>query len=208
MNMIIKITAKICFVALMVMFKTTNLWADYYVSITAVVSYFTQVTQCNTACPSTHRAYTALLNTGSTQAICRCHASSCACDAGYTGGGAWDNGNCSGTSCLCLQSGCCTNCSTTSWSTCATGYQSKISATTCSNQTCNKTTSYQCDSGYYGSPTTCSAGCTICPTEGNATAYTTAAGNTTAVGKCWLSDGVAITDAAGTFSFSSRCVYN
>lgn len=208
MRITTKIIANMCLFMLTAMFKVVNAYADYQVDVRVVNSYFTQVSQCNTACPSTHRSYTALVDTGSQNASCYCYASNCVCSAGYTGSAEWGNYGGNNTYRICLQSGCCTDCTTTGWSTCATGYESAVTSTTCTNTVCTKTTSYRCSTNYYGNPTTCGAGCTVCPPLGTASGFTTGAGSTTAVGRCWISDGIAITDTTGTFDFSSKCIYN
>lgn len=101
----------------------------------------------------------------------------------------------------------CTGCtSDTSWSSAGTGYMKKVTRT-CNCGTCSATTAYQCASGYWGSSTNGTSGCSQCPTWSGV--YTNSARTTLAFGisnqgtpsitGCFVIPGTYY-DATGTFS--------
>lgn len=110
----------------------------------------------------------------------------------------------------------CTGCtSDASWSSAGTGYMKKVTRT-CDCGVCKESTAYQCASGYWGSSTNGTSGCSQCPTWSGV--YTNSARTTLARGTC--SSGVTgITgcyvipgtfyDATGTFTISNYpCMYS
>lgn len=111
----------------------------------------------------------------------------------------------------------CTDCtSDTSWvGTGTTGYLKKTTAT-CNSGVCNKTTAYQCNTGYYGTPTSGTSGCTQCPAwtgvyrdSSLATAihgYTGA--GATAITSCMMLPTITYYDASGTFNLTNTCSYS
>lgn len=91
---------------------------------------------------------------------------------------------------------------------------------------------YTCETGYYGSPTSSSTGCTICPSNatcdggptfscnkgyyknGNSctrcpsTTYsTTASSGATSITSCYIPSNVSITSSVGTYEFINNCYY-
>jgi len=101
---------------------------------------------------------------------------------------------------------------------------------------CSACTTYRCASGYYGTATSGTSGCTICPSNatcagGNGSIFvcakgyykdgglcsrcptsggvygTTAAAGATAVTECYLPANTPITDATGTYIFTGNCYY-
>ncbi|MDR0741459.1 MAG: hypothetical protein LBF28_01665, partial [Rickettsiales bacterium] len=96
----------------------------------------------------------------------------------------------------------CINCQNTGYSDFATGYQSAISKS-CNIETlaCTSTTVYRCASGYYGSSTTGTSGCTQCPTGGTSDAGATDATD------CYASPRNG-TDTTGSWEYTSTCYYS
>lgn len=110
----------------------------------------------------------------------------------------------------------CTGCtSDTSWSSAGTGYMKKVTRT-CNCGTCSATTAYQCASGYWGSSTNGTSGCSPCPpwskvyTSSAKTqeARGTSSSGTTDIAGCYIIPGTYY-DETGTFSISNApCWYN
>lgn len=109
----------------------------------------------------------------------------------------------------------CTDCTSDSdWSSAGTGYHKKTTAT-CNAGVCTKTTAYRCASGYYGSSTNGTSGCTKCPTWSGvysnsgktteANAYSTV--GTTGITGCMIIPSTYY-DASGTFSLTNPCSYS
>lgn len=109
----------------------------------------------------------------------------------------------------------CSNCtSDTSWSSAGTGYMKKVTRT-CNCGTCSATTAYQCASGYWGSSTNGTSGCSQCPTWSKV--YTssaktqeprgTSSSGTTDIEGCYIIPGTYY-DETGTFSINYvPCMY-
>lgn len=102
----------------------------------------------------------------------------------------------------------CTNCTSQSWTTTNTKYQTKVVASCdkCSGS-CTKSTSYRCADGYYGSPTSTSAGCTDCPTA-NSLKGTSVAGYNTANTDCFYESGDTVYATEGAWEYTKNCFYS
>lgn len=110
----------------------------------------------------------------------------------------------------------CSNCtSDTSWSSAGTGYMKKVTRT-CDCGVCKESTAYQCASGYWGSSTNGTSGCTQCPTWSGvytnsartALARGTCSSGVTAITGCYVIPGTYY-DATGTFTISNApCMYS
>ncbi|MCM1294338.1 MAG: hypothetical protein NC311_02140 [Muribaculaceae bacterium] len=104
---------------------------------------------------------------------------------------------------------CTTTCSTTSWVSLRTGYESRKYCNVCS-----QSTQYQCAAGYYGSSSNGTSGCTQCPTWTDV--YTTSAKTTqvrgtsaagaTAITGCYVAAGTYY-DTTGTLKTTGNCAY-
>lgn len=106
----------------------------------------------------------------------------------------------------------CDICTTTEWTAASTGYQSRKY---CASSSDTGTVEYRCASGYYGTSSNGTSGCTQCPEATNIytnSARTTRARGTSAAGttssaNCYLPQGTYY-DASGTFTISNTsCKY-
>lgn len=96
----------------------------------------------------------------------------------------------------------CTNgCIEQDWTTITTGYQRK---TTCPK--CVATYQYRCASGYYGTTSNGTSGCSPCPSISNAGPRSDAGSNDT-ITSCYLPNGSRPQDGTGTFVLSDDCYY-
>lgn len=103
----------------------------------------------------------------------------------------------------------CTNCTSTSWTTASNGINQSQTLARCEDKctnTCSKTTYYRCLGGYYGTPTSTTTGCYVCPTSGGLTG-TSVAGSNSKVENCYFPSGRSVTDSTGTYQFTSNCFY-
>lgn len=96
----------------------------------------------------------------------------------------------------------CTNCNTTSWGANGTGYETRTVAT-CDTTfcECSKKNEYRCASGYYGSTTNGTSGCSPCPTPG-----TSAAGAAVQT-SCYIASGNTFSDTTGYGTYTGNCYY-
>ena len=70
----------------------------------------------------------------------------------------------------------------------------------------SKASQYRCAAGYYGNPTSCTSGCTACPSDayGN---YGTTAGGAKTVSECYIPSGQPFSDATGSGTYTNKCSY-
>ena len=101
--------------------------------------------------------------------------------------------------------GSCTDCDSTNWSALRTGYQSRISRS-CACGICVETTQYRCATGYYGSSSNGTSGCSRCPSSGGIYG-TSDLGNNKVQTKCYLPIGTSVTDSYGTYTTINKCYY-
>ena len=102
------------------------------------------------------------------------------------------------------------------WESCASPYggtyenRNVENGKYCSNHEayCSSIVQYQCARGYYGSPTSCTAGCTSCPTYTTIYGTTDSGGATTASGNCYVSSSYPLGNSTGSFVFDSNCYYS
>lgn len=100
----------------------------------------------------------------------------------------------------------CSNCTSDSdWSAHSTGYQKKTTRS-CDCNTCNATTAYRCASGYYGTSTNGTSGCTRCPSSGGV--YGTSSAGSTVITACYLPSGTTGSDSTGAFTYTNNCYYS
>ena len=106
--------------------------------------------------------------------------------------------------------GTCSNCTSGSWTAGNTGYQQRTKKT-CNTSTCvcSSSTEYRCASGYYGSSSNGTSGCTRCPSSGGV--YGTSAAGSTAITSCYLPSGTTVSfsdsTGSGTAKYTSNCYY-
>ena len=157
---------------------------------------------------------------------CYCFSQLCLCTTGCPEGHpAWDHASTLG---WCNRRNCCYHGEISSctgadpWASCVapygTMYENRTAKTgdkTCgANQTatCVQRIEYQCARGFYGSPTSCTAGCTRCPSHANnPTVFGTTvnAGATVASGFCYINNATTMGDGAtGSFIFNTNCYYS
>ncbi|MBQ4129801.1 MAG: hypothetical protein IJD69_00275 [Alphaproteobacteria bacterium] len=179
--------------------STTNCYGDY------------KVLTCN----SCNSGYTRTQQTTSVSG-CDNSVTFYTCISNSSSGGDEEDDDCDGT---------CTDCTSTDWTSVATGYEKKSTAT-CNTSTCvcSRSTTYRCAANYYGSSGstflcnidiggsyTCS-GCSPCPTH-SASGYsgTSSAGTADATG-CYITTAKswALSDSTGSGNerFSSTCYYS
>ena len=110
--------------------------------------------------------------------------------------------------CVPCNTNCLLACTSTSWTTTNTKYQSRTYSTCnkCSGS-CVNTTQYRCASGFYGSPTSTSSGCYDCPTENNLKGISTA-GQNTYVTQCFYESGGIVTETSGFWKYTENCFYS
>lgn len=100
----------------------------------------------------------------------------------------------------------CSNCtSDTSWGFAGTGYEKKATRS-CDCNTCITSYSYRCASGYYGSSSNGTSGCSRCPSSGGI--YGSSAAGSTAITSCYIPSGTSISDSSGTYTYTSNCYYS
>lgn len=97
----------------------------------------------------------------------------------------------------------CSDCNSADWGrhSLAMGYESRTTATcSCTSGTavCSKTTSYRCASGYYGTTTNGTSGCTSCPYTTDGYHYSNAGAKV--VTDCYLPKGKTAYDSTGYFT--------
>lgn len=118
------------------------------------------------------------------------------------------------TKCDCIS---CPNCvSDTTFLNYSTGYQRKQTKTCSCGGICTVSkTEWRCTSGYYGSPTSGTSGCTRCPVVGhdpnnanNIIYGTSNAGNNTLITQCYPQVGPSYQDTTGKFSYTGNCYYS
>lgn len=106
--------------------------------------------------------------------------------------------------------GTCSDCTSGSWTDGNTGYQQRTKKT-CNTSTCVcfSSTEYRCASGYYGSSSNGTSGCTRCPSSGGV--YGTSAAGSTAITSCYLPSGTTVSfsdsTGSGTATYTSDCYY-
>ncbi|MDE6250537.1 MAG: hypothetical protein K2M34_02800 [Alphaproteobacteria bacterium] len=61
---------------------------------------------------------------------------------------------------------------------------------------------YRCVSGYYGSPSNATSGCTQCPTPG------TSANGATSITSCYIPSGTTFSDTSGSGTYTANCYYS
>lgn len=98
----------------------------------------------------------------------------------------------------------CSGCTSTDWAALRTGYQSRTVAT-CSCTTCIKKTEYRCASGFYGTSTNGTSGCTQCPSDGTIVG-TSAAGSTERT-SCYIAAGTTFSESEGDGLYSGTSYY-
>ncbi len=104
-------------------------------------------------------------------------------------------------------SGCtgCTNCtSDVNWAAGNTGYQFKVSRS-CDCNTCIESTAYRCASGYYGTSTNGTSGCSQCPSSGGINGMSDA--GSTEITSCYLPSGTTGSDSTGSWTYTDNCYY-
>lgn len=107
----------------------------------------------------------------------------------------------------CVETCSSSNCkSDSTWTTIRTGYQRLVKRSCASNTNCQETPSYRCASGYYGTSSNGSTGCTLCPSFNGIKALS-AAGANSSITKCYVPDGTVGTDVTGTFKYTYACYY-
>ena len=99
-----------------------------------------------------------------------------------------------------------TNCiSDTTWTNVATGYQRKINRNCSDSTTCTETVVYRCATGYYGSSSNGTSGCTRCPSEDGATG--TSAAGSTARTSCYIPSGTKFSNNTGSGQWTGNSFY-
>ncbi len=138
-----------------------------------------------------------------TQPVCP-GSMTCKTDADCFNGSCDRNGCCiSGQVGNCSQS----NCASTAWTAGGTGYETRIYRTCdISFVECISTTQYRCASGYYGTSSNGTSGCTRCPSSGGV--YGTSAAGATAITSCYIPSGTSASDASGSYILTGDCYYN
>ena len=132
--------------------------------------------------------------------------SECACWAAFDG----DCSNCKGGGIGgggIIETGC-PDCESSDWAASGTeGYEVSIDAI-CQVRTgfCDKTYSYRCASGYYGSSLDGVSGCTRCPSSGGI--YGSSAAGSTEITACYIPANTQLSDTTGTFIYSDDCYYS
>ncbi len=105
---------------------------------------------------------------------------------------------------------CSLSCSSISWTAC--GGNSTIqykhgAGSTGDSCSCTYNNEYRCAAGYYGSPSSCTSGCTKCPSY-NGVSGTSSAGSTS-VSSCCIASGTSIdfsdTKGSGTEKLTAQC---
>lgn len=110
--------------------------------------------------------------------------------------------------CLDFETGQSYPCSTTctkfpSWANYSTGYQrGTYEELNCRLCYCETKYSYRCASGYYGTTSNGTSGCTACPSGG-----TSVAGSNSSITGCYVPASTELTDSTGTFSHTTSCYY-
>ena len=113
---------------------------------------------------------------------------------------------------MCTKScdGTCSDCTSGSWTAGNTGYQQRTKKT-CNTSTCvcSSSTEYRCASGYYGSSSNGTSGCTRCPSSGGV--YGTSVAGSTAITSCYLPSGTTVSfsdsTGSGTAKYTANCFY-
>lgn len=105
----------------------------------------------------------------------------------------------------CVKDKTCSDCNSTDWTAYSTGYERKTTAT-CNTSTgvCNKTYTYRCAVGYYGSSTNGTSGCTKCNTINGIQSTTSSAGQTSCTA-CCVDSGATGTNTKGAFKLTAKC---
>lgn len=97
----------------------------------------------------------------------------------------------------------CTNCtSDTGWTYHKTGYVRRATRTCNCDGTCSASYRYACASGYYGSSSNGTSGCSLCPNGGYSNV-----GSNTDITSCYLIPGTGYTDSSGTYTYTQPCYY-
>lgn len=98
------------------------------------------------------------------------------------------------------------NCSSTSWESAqSSGYETRQYKYCSGRYTCVSETEYRCASGYYGSSTNGTNGCTRCPSSNGI--YGTSAAGSKLITNCYMPTETILTDETGTFIYTSDCFY-
>lgn len=153
------------------------------------------------SCDTCNNGYT---RTQQTTTVPECVGSITYYDCVYNGGGSGGGDDCDGT---------CDNCTSTSWTAEAEGYQKRTTAT-CNTATCVciKKSEYRCAAGYYGTPPELQhignlRGCTKCPSSGGI-AGKSIAGFNTAITTCYIPAGTSFNDSTGSGTYTGNCYYS
>ncbi len=143
-----------------------------------------------------------------------CDGSTCKCVNAQTGTSTYSCGCASDSECssgqYCHQGTCetcggCNNCSgDTGWVSGNTGYQYRQTKY-CLCETCHTSTSYRCATGYYGSSSNGTSGCTRCPSEDGATG--TSAAGSTARTSCYIPSGTKFSNNTGSGQWTGNSFY-
>ncbi len=107
----------------------------------------------------------------------------------------------------CLEACTTVNCvSDSTWANGNTGYQYKTNRSCSDSTTCSTQIVYRCATGYYGTSTNGTSGCTRCLSSGGVYG-TSIAGNNAAITKCYLPSGTSFSDSSGSGEYTADCYY-
>lgn len=125
--------------------------------------------------------------------------------------GCYSDSDCGSTSeygCInnrCAKCKSCSGASTGTWTPHSTGYQ-KRTVTTCNcNGTLTTHTEYRCDTGYYGTTSNGTSGCTRCPSSGDI--YGSSVASSISITKCYLPSGTGFSNSTGSGTYTDNCYY-
>ena len=100
-----------------------------------------------------------------------------------------------------------TNCiSDTSYKSGNAGYEYKVNRSCVSNE-CKTTNVYRCASGYYGTSSNGTSGCSRCPLDTATGMYGNSPAGASTIIACYQPSGRTGSDSTGTFVYTSNCGY-